>query len=438
MSLSNLDTALEAQATTERPMKFVFFPLACLLSHMGRCLEIGKALRDRGHEVVFAGERPDHPKTKIGVAVQHGFKTVYAQEPDYRYAWDRFEHYGWMATGWDLFRHNHWAPLDTILEETIRVIDEEKPDMVIGDASIAVTTAAYIRGIPASGVMNAYASVFLTPESPFSWMIRLWDATHLSRIRKRVYKKYGVKPVNAVALLRSVHLISPDLPGLYEPPKFFPDYHTVGPIYSEPSVPLPEWYDKLDDGSTNVYLTMGSTGLFDAFLRRNAEALGQLPYRFLVTTGGQVSEATIQSLPKNFLVTKYAPGSALMKKCQALVFHGGNGTTYQALEAGIPMVALPSHLEQDELVKIGVKHGYCIRLSSRRCTGPMLAQALQKLLNTPSYRESAQGYAERMRQCNGPATAAALLERLALEGKPCGWQFQPEHVKAMTTGQVTA
>jgi len=403
---------------SERPLKFILFPLGCLYSHVGRLTEIGKELRDRGHEVVFAGERPDHPRTKMYIPRAAGFRTIYTREPDYRYAWDRFEKHGWLITAWDLLHHQKWAPLDKILESQVQIILSERPDLVVGDATISVSTAAHIAGIPAAGVMNGYASTFIKPTSIFMPMIKIWNALWLARIRNRVYRKHGKKQVNAVRLLRSIPLISPDLQGFYDPPKGWPYWHTVGPIYSEMDIPVPDWFDELDDGRTNVYITMGSTGLLDHFLRKTYDALGTLPYRFVVTTGDQVGDETIAMAPDNFRIAPYIPGTRLLAKCQAMIFHGGNGTLYQALSQGVPMIGLPSHLEQIVCFRPALKNGCGLQFPPRRFSVPRLVQGLEQILHDPSYREAAARFSETIRKQNAVRAAADILEQTAREGRP--------------------
>lgn len=408
----------------DRPLKFIFFPLSWLLAHVGRLVEIAKALRERGHEVLFAGADPAHPRSKLSMAIEAGFRVLRAKEPDHPYAWDRFVKYGWLITAWDLaVRHHDWAPLDEILEDQVRLIRQEQPDMVVGDGTVSVSTAAHITGIPAAGVLNGYVTRFVGRASVFMPLIYGWDALVLARLRKRVYARCNRRPVNAIRLMKSIPLISPDLPELYALPDGYPNWHTVGPIVSEPPAPLPDWYGELANGTPNVYITMGSTGILDTFLRRTFDGLARAPFRFLLTTGGQVSRETLALAPSNFRVAAYAPGAKLLEHCQALIFHGGNGTMYQGLAAGVPMIALPSHLEQETCADLCVRHGFGIKLRPRRVRAEELIRALQRLIADASYREAAQRFSHAVRAANGAQAAADLIERTAREGVPAGGQL---------------
>ncbi|MCC6489183.1 MAG: hypothetical protein IT364_16910 [Candidatus Hydrogenedentes bacterium] len=422
-----VDAERGAPAESIRPLKIVFFPLGYVLAHISRCLEIGKELRARGHEVVFAGDDSSHPRSRLHLAKEAGFRLERVREPFHPYGWDRFVRHGWTASAVDLIRLGNWVPLQGIIEDQVELMRKEKPDLVVGDASISVSTAAYIARTPAACIMNAYASHFLSPQSPFHLIIPWYDRFLLAPKRKGAYEKFGVKPLDALSLLRSIPLISPDLPELYDPPSYFPHYHTVGPIWAEHPGPLPDWIGELEDGTPNVYVTMGSTGLLDAFLRRTFPVLGKAPYRFIVTTGGQASEETVRSAPANFRITRYAPGTEILKRSQALIFHGGNGTMYQALLAGVPMISLPSHLEQDVITRIAVSKGFCIRMKARRVSPQRLLENLKEVAENPSYREAARRFSEPIRAANGVARAADVLEQWAREGKPAGCGLNGRH-----------
>jgi len=103
-----------------------------------------------------------------------------------------------------------------------------------------------------------------------------------------------------------------------------------------------------------------------------------------------------------------------------MIYHGGNGTMYQGLAAGVPMVALPTQLEQSLCADIAVRHGFGLKLSPRRIRGGRLLYALNWILSDPRFREAARKYSPRVREARGAARAAEILEQAALEGKPAG------------------
>lgn len=397
----------------ERPMKVLVFPLTWVLAHVGRTIEIAKALRARGHEVVFAGDDPTHPSSRLSHAIANGFRTVHVEEPKWHFAWKRFHDHGALCGIYDFFTHSRWAPLETILEDMIRVTQEEKPDLLLGDASLGVSTVGHILGIPAAGVLNAYNTEFFRPWGFYRGLIRSCDKMFWKPTRDRLYAKYGVKNVDAFDLLESTPLLSPDLENFHAPHGSYPLWRPIGPLLSEPPASLPAWYDELADGTTNIYITMGSTGLLEPILNRSYETLGRAPYRFIVTTGNQVSQETIDRAPANFRFAAYAPGSKLLQHCAAMVFHGGNGSMYQALAAGVPMLALPSHLEQHASFRPAIREGFGRKASARKITGEKLLAEIDLLVNDPSYRTNAWRHRGPVLHANAAQIAAKLLEKHA-------------------------
>jgi len=397
-------------ADTDRPLKIVVFPLTWVLAHVGRTVEIAKELRARGHEVVFAGEDAAHPRSRLSHAAINGFRVVKVKEPRWHWAWERFQKHGWHVSFLDFLRHQQWAPLEVILEDIIRVTREEQPDLILGDASIGVSTAGHILGVPAAGVLNAYNAQFFRAGSLYKGIIQGMNRFHWAPIRAKVYARHGVEPADAVELLRKMPMLSPDLLELHAPLPEYPNWHGIGPLVSEPPFPLPAWYDELRDGTTNVYVTMGSTGLLEPLLTRCYEGMGRAPYRFVVTTGGQMSEAAMAAAPANFRFATYAPGSALLQHCKAMVFHGGNGSMYQALAAGVPMLALPSHLEQHVSCAALAREGFGFKASARRIKGPDLVRHVAKLIDDPQFAWNAMRFRRSVLESDGPVRAANLLE----------------------------
>ncbi len=398
-------------------MKFLFFPNGWVLAHPSRMIEVARIVRSRGHEVIFAGEHED-PRSYLSMCREEGFSTTQCMEFDWPYFWDRHLKYGPIVSAWDLLNHQKFAPLDGILEEQIRLTEREKPDAVVCDGTFTMSTAGYITGTPVIGIMNGHFAHFYDRKSFFRPFLELWDRIHLSRLRNRVYKKYGCTPVNAVELLMSVRLISPSLDKIDPYTRQYPNWEAVGPFWGTLPLDRPKWLDSLDDGRTNVYITMGSTGNLDRFLRRTYEGLAKTGYRFVVTCGNQVSEETKAMAPDCFHLAEFAPGGEILKHCKAMIFHGGNGSMYQSLAAGVPMLAFPQHLEQEINVRLGLEYGFIKKLKRRDVSGNRLGKIVEEVVTNPSYAQAAQTFSELVRNTKGPERAADIILEVATEGIP--------------------
>ena len=415
-----------------RRLKVMFIPLSYVLAHTVRPIEIAKALRARGHDVFFVGVDAATPRSKMSLVREAGIRHIVAPEPNHPYVWERFIKHGWLKTSIDLTFVARWAPLHEIIEAHLEIIKQEKPDIVIGDSSVTASTSAYISGIPAACVQGAYFLDYLNSNIYYRMHMRSWDRMNLEPMRRKAYRRHGVKPVNAMRLLCSIPLLSPDLTSLYDPSPRCPHYHTVGPILFDHPAPTPEWMSELDDGTPSVYVSMGSTGIFDVFLRRTYDALGKMPYRFVVTTGGQVDGETMRLAPANFRFADFANGSEILRHCSAMIYHGGNGTMYQGLAADVPMVAVPAHREQELVVRHAVRHGFCLSAPKpRNINGEVLAHTLRRVIEEPSFREAAKRFGAEVRASNGSETSADIIEQVAWLGLPAKAYLESSRVRTI-------
>lgn len=401
-------------------MKFVLFPLSQVLAHVSRSYEIARVLRERGHNVVFAAGDSAHHRSRIDIVAGAGFRIVPVREPDFSYLWERMTTAGLRGTVGAVCSPQKWMPVGEIMESQIEVIQSERPDAVVGLATVSMSNAAYVAGVPAVNIYNAYYLDGIISRRIWRFYWDSYDAVFLAPKRRGVYARHNKRAIRAVDLFLSVPLLSPDLPGMYETSGVLHNANMVGPILFDYPAPTPEWFSELDDGTVNVYLTMGSTGVFELVLRSALESLAKLPYRFIVTTGGQFDPGALGALPDNFRVTDFAPGAEILKRCAALVFHGGNGSMYQALQHGVPMLAVPTHNEQRINARIAAEHGFCRLLELKDAVNGELAGAIRDVVEKDSYRAAARGLAERVRVSDGPATAADHIERIAREGRPVG------------------
>lgn len=111
----------------------------------------------------------------------------------------------------------------------------------------------------------------------------------------------------------------------------------------EPEGPLRRF---LDEGPPPVCVTFGST--VDRDPRGLAEVVGaclRRTGRRAVVVAGWSGLASLD-LPGQALVVPHAPFDRLFDRVDAVVHHGGAGTTALALRAGLPQVVVPSALDQ--------------------------------------------------------------------------------------------
>jgi len=71
-----------------------------------------------------------------------------------------------------------------------------------------------------------------------------------------------------------------------------------------------------------------------------------LPVRALLTIGRAADAAKLGPIPENVHVEQWVPQADVLGEAAALVCHGGSGTPFGALAAGLPIVFGPLFADQ--------------------------------------------------------------------------------------------
>jgi UDP:flavonoid glycosyltransferase YjiC (YdhE family) len=191
---------------------------------------------------------------------------------------------------------------------------------------------------------------------------------------------------------------------------------------------LPDWWP--DDDRPLLYLTFGSvlghlpeaTGVY----RTALEAVSGLPARVLLTVGRGLDAGRLGPVPDNTHVEQWVPQSDVLADAAVVVCHGGSGTTFGALSAGVPLVVCPLFADQSRNGRI-VESGGCglvvrgrdLAVGELRGLGPSdvapLRDAVERVLDDPAYRAAAQGVAAELA---GERTADELVEQLIGDAPP--------------------
>jgi UDP:flavonoid glycosyltransferase YjiC (YdhE family) len=404
------------------PPTILIIPFGHVLAHASRCLMIGRGLRELGDRVVFGGDG-----RYLELARQDGFEVKTSLEIDFGL---------FLTRARKLFAGvgSYTADLiDRMVQDELRLYREIKPDLVVYDFHPTAATSAQLAGIPHASVVNAY----LTRYSATDWvsfppLLRLvlepLRRYLMIRPANRVRRRYGLQPIGIRdALTGSGLVLMPDIPE-FAPTRNLPAHaHYIGPLVWEPDGELPEAVSQARQDHTVVYFTLGSTG-FPHTLRAviNGLAGSQAKPRgrracpepvegppmgtslyVIISSGDLATPADLGPLPDNFYVTRYLPGSQVVKQCDLVICHGGNSTVYQALTAGVPVIAIPTHRDQrlnaELLINAGA--GAIVRPEEADKMGPVV----QEVLSKPSYKENAARLQRVLSNYDGPRTAARLI-----------------------------
>jgi UDP:flavonoid glycosyltransferase YjiC (YdhE family) len=108
----------------------------------------------------------------------------------------------------------------------------------------------------------------------------------------------------------------------------------------------------------------------------------------------------------------WRPLGGVLEDAGVLVTNGNTEDVMEALRRGVPLVVVPSILDQSEMGWRVEASGAGLRLAERRCTPRRLRAAVERVLGDPAFRKNAQRMAAGLARHRGAAEAAELLGTL--------------------------
>ncbi len=169
------------------------------------------------------------------------------------------------------------------------------------------------------------------------------------------------------------------------------------------SRPLPDWWD----GSTAplVYLSLGTVlghmTMAAGVYRTALQAVAALDARVLLTVGRRFDRDGLGAVPANVHVEDWVEQDRVLRSADVVVCHGGSGTAFGAVGAGVPVVTVPLFADQFENGRRLAAAGAGLTVepevrgpgAARRVLdsedAPRIAAAITEVLDDTSYRRRA-------------------------------------------------
>lgn len=187
--------------------------------------------------------------------------------------------------------------------------------------------------------------------------------------------------------------------------------HYTGPfIDPEMRTPVPFPWDRLD-GRPLVYASLGTlqNGSENIFATIAKACMG-LKVQLVVSLGGNIDPAKLQSLPENAVLVRYAPQLEILKRASVVITHAGLNTTLESLSEGVPLVAIPLGNDQPGVAARIAHHRAGVVVPHGRLTAARLKKAVEEVLTRDTYRDSAGRIQRAIARSNGLDRAAEVVE----------------------------
>lgn len=289
-----------------------------------------------------------------------------------------------------------------MLRDLGRVIDDRQPDLVIHDsAEMAGAIAAEVAGL--AHAEHSFG-VLRPAEARRAATDALAPISHELGVRNP-----GVGGINGELYLD----ICP--PAIQHPEiAQVPNVQPMRPIgFDEgPDGGLPEWVPSLPQQPT-VYVTLGTVfnqvdGVFAAVL----EALRGEPLNVVVTVGSNGTPEALGRQPRNVRVERYIPQSRLLPLCHAFVSHCGSGALLGAVNAGVPMLALPQGADQFMNAERVLATGLGLRLMPDDMATDTVREAIGSLIADDRFRRNVTAAHAATLEMPAPDEVVPVLEDL--------------------------
>jgi UDP:flavonoid glycosyltransferase YjiC (YdhE family) len=385
----------------------VLFAVPPSLGHLFPVIPLAWGFRTAGYDVLVASSdaaveaavRAGLPA--VDVSPDANFAAVFGQSvgsPQDRAAELRARGKAMVAAGGrtpDLFLPRFARVSDLMADGTMRLARDWRPDLVVHSRlQGAGPLVARALGIPA--VEHGFG--FLR-DTDFAERF----LTHLAP----VYRRHRV-PLE-LPRMAVVHVGPPSLmmgAGAGWTMRYVP--YNAGGL-------LPEWL--IRGGSRRrVAVTLGTVVPRMAGLGGLAPLLGaaaQCDADFILALGAAVDDARdFGPLPGNIRLAGWVPLAQLLVTCEALVHHGGAGSTLTALSAGVPQVVLPHGADQFVNGAVITRHGLGLSCEPHEVS----TEALSAVLDDPTVRANALATMAEIAAQPTPAATVEVLVRFVRAG----------------------
>lgn len=397
------------------PRRVLFFAEAVTLAHLARPLALSRAFQAPDFELEFACA----PRYQ-------SFVTELSKPPIAINSISSEQFLKKLEKGNPLYDAK---TLRGYVKEDIAVIEQYKPDVIIGDFRISLSISARLTKTPYITISNVYWSPYAQlrypiPDLPMVNILGVRLAQLLfDRVRPLVFGAHS-RPLNKVrrehglpslgADLRRVYTdaditLYADISGMVDTPNLPPHHRFIGAIPWQPPLSPPTWWEIPKDDRPQIFVTLGSSGRATR-LPTVLEALADLPIYVIAASAGRIMTGKV---PENAQIAEYVPGLEAAARAAVVVCNGGSPTTQQALINGVPILGICSNLDQYLNMQAVQRQGAGLLLRGDDSPMEKIRASVKRLLSEQGFRQQAETMATRFAAYDAADRALAAVNDLS-------------------------
>ncbi|KAB2340343.1 nucleotide disphospho-sugar-binding domain-containing protein [Actinomadura rudentiformis] len=357
-----------------------------LFGHFSPMVALAWALRSAGHEVVVACHRDfAETVTRAGLPAEIVSETL--GKEDYAAFNGNSSEHPFELSG------RGWAGLGLrCLDGMAGIFKAGPPDLLISEpAEFAGRLIATERGIP--------------------WVQHHWGLA----VPPEIVNAAEAELAEPAGLPRPDLTLYPCAPSLLQP-YAEPGTHMRYIPYNGAEV-VADWVPARS-GRPRVLLTFGSV-----LPRHGTAALRRLVVDIAERLAGDGREVIVGMdpamteghgpMPEGVVMAGWVPLNQVLPTCDAIIHHGGMGSSSSAVVYGVPQLLIPQGTDQYVNSERLSASGAAIRLVGAEASASAAAEAVTALLEHTSYARAAQALADEVRAQPAPAAIVSTLSCLA-------------------------
>ena len=351
------------------------------------------ALRSAGHQVLVAG-----PRLIVNEARNAGLAGTVVSDVSVRDLWAASDD----PSGED----NHRPIADLGLEiadraatDVLQLCRDWRPDVVMSDPmEFAGPLAAGLAGVPT--VSHRWGL-----HCPDELISSLWESAGPKR--RALHDRFGID----AAALEPHAVLDTCPPGLRRTENS--SWISMRYVPYCGNAVLPRWLTE-PRAKPRVCVSMSSLPMRQGLeaLSTAARALSDTPVE-VVLSGTGSRDSSLGALPPNVRAPGWLPHDQLLSACDAVVHHGGAGSSMVSLTKALPQIVVPQLGDQfanaEQLERRGIAH----RIAVSDLSEEAVAEGVERVLEDPAYRNNAAELRSEIEAMRSPTRAVAEFESAA-------------------------
>lgn len=399
---------------TKARIKILFFSHAVTMAHFTRPLKWIESLDQDRYDIYLAS----HPKFRSLVTNQQlTFIDVHCI--------DAAEFAKTVEQGKPIYDR---ATFEFHVQEDLRVMEQVKPDLVIGDFRHSLSVSCRLKKIKYINLANAYwspqikmdyplpeasivrslgeslASVVLAAVLPLALKLSFFKMAFTHR---KSFKSAGLSfsDYRQVITDGDVTLYC-DTPGMIPLKSQTSREEFVGPLLWSMPVALPTWWSELNENKKRIFLSLGSSGN-QSVLPTILKSLAKMDVEVIVALAGK--KIDMPDYP-NVFVTDYLPMEQACKESDLVICNGGSPMSHAALSYGVPLIGVVSNNDQLLNMSHVVQQGAGLMLRHWNISEKKVTDSVNKIFNNANYFEQSNKIQEQFALLDVDTTLQKIIE----------------------------